>query len=172
MKSRKPSRAATVKRPRNGDAQPARPHRAPPPLITADELRRAIFELANTLAPADVDDLLGNEDDLRSRGARIEGEPGKLFAAQLELAITCLRDHAAGRCPQIPYFTISMLAAALAYLVDDLDLIPDFLPRIGTLDDALVMAMAFQLAEDGLRRYCTWKEFDPGPALRVPPRKG
>jgi uncharacterized membrane protein YkvA (DUF1232 family) len=58
-----------------------------------------------------------------------------------------------------------MLTAGLAYLVDELDLIPDFLPGIGTLDDALVMAMACRLAEDGLRRYCTWKEIDPVPAL-------
>jgi uncharacterized membrane protein YkvA (DUF1232 family) len=164
MKSRKPSRATTAGRTRDADkATP--PQRTPAPLITADELRRAIFELANILAPADVDDLLGSEDDLRERAGRVDGEAGKLFAAQLELAITCLRDHAAGECPQIPYFTISMLAAALAYLVDDLDLIPDFLPRIGTLDDALVMAMAFQLAEDGLRRYCTWKEIDLTPML-------
>jgi len=170
MKSRKPSRAAAAGRVRDAD-KPPRAHRAPPPLITADDLRRAIFELANMLAPADVDDLLGSEDDLRARAARVDGERGKLFAAQLELAIMCLRDHAAGECPQIPYYTISMLAAALAYLIDDLDLIPDFLPRIGTLDDALVMAMAFQLAEDGLRRYCTWKEIDPTPALRTPSRK-
>ena len=128
MRSRKPSRTATAKRARNGDVKPAHAQRASAPLITAADLRRAVFELA----------------------------------------ITVLRDHAAGRCPQIPYFTISMLAAALAYLVDDFDLIPDFLPRIGTLDDALVMTMAFQQAEDGLRRYCTWKEIDPTPVLGAP----
>ena len=168
MRSRKPSRTATAKRARNGDVKPAHAQRASAPLITAADLRRAVFELASTLAPADVDDLLGSEDELRERAGRVDGAAGKLFGAQLELAITVLRDHAAGRCPQIPYFTISMLAAALAYLVDDFDLIPDFLPRIGTLDDALVMTMAFQQAEDGLRRYCTWKEIDPTPVLGAP----
>ena len=167
MKSRKPSRAAAAGRARDAD-KPTRATRTSAPIITADELRRAIFELANTLAPGDVDDLLGTEDDLRERAARMDGERRKLFAAQLEIAIMCLRDHAGGLCPQIPYFTISMLAAALAYLIDDLDVIPDFLPRIGTLDDALVMAMAFQLAEDGLRRYCIWKEIDLTPALVAP----
>ncbi len=125
-----------------------------------------------TTLPADIDDLLGSEDALRARAARLDGNAGKLLGAQLELALACLRDHAAGRCPQIPYFTISLLTAGLAYLVDELDIIPDFLPKIGTLDDALVMAMAFRFAEDGLRRYCTWKEIDPTPTLGALHRKG
>jgi uncharacterized membrane protein YkvA (DUF1232 family) len=165
MKQGKPPRSAAARRTRSAPAKPASPRQASVPLITVPELRRAVLELANTLAPADVDDLLGNEDDMRARAARLDGDAGKLLLTQLELALICLQDHAAGRCPQIPFFTISMLAAGLAYLVDEFDLIPDFLPRIGTLDDALVMAMAFQFAEDGLRRYCTWKEIDPAPAL-------
>jgi len=169
MKPRKRTRAAVGNA---GRAEKAPSTRAQAPLITESELRTAILELANTLAPGDVDDLLGSESDLRERAERVDGDRGKLLAAQLELALMCLRDHAAGRCPQIPYFTISMLAAALAYLVDDLDVIPDFLPRIGTLDDALVMAMVFQLAEDGIRRYCTWKEIDPSPALGGPRKEG
>jgi uncharacterized membrane protein YkvA (DUF1232 family) len=161
MKQDKPSRPS---RARGAPAKPA-PRPSSAPLITIPELRRAVLELANTLAPADVDDLLGSEDEMRARAERLDGDAGKLLVAQLELALTCLQDHAAGRCPQIPYFTISMLAAGLAYLVDEFDLIPDFLPRIGTLDDALVMAMAFRFAEPGLRRYCTWKEIDPLPTL-------
>jgi len=42
----------------------------------------------------------------------------------------CLKDHAAGRCPQIPYYSISLLAAGVTYLADQLDFVPDFLPRI------------------------------------------
>ena len=61
---------------------------------------------------------------------------------QLELALLCLKDHAAGRCPQIPYYSISLLAAGVAYLADQLDFIPDFLPRLGMIDDALVMEVA------------------------------
>jgi uncharacterized membrane protein YkvA (DUF1232 family) len=159
----KPRRPPAAGRTRGARAKSTPP--PPAPLLTETDLRRAVFELANVLAPADVDDLLGNEEDLRERAGRLDGEAGKLLRAQLELAIMCLQDHVAGNCPQIPYYTISMLTAGLAYLVDELDLIPDFLPGIGTLDDALVMAMACRLAEDGLRRYCTWKEIDPAPAL-------
>ena len=149
---------------RRKTTKPAR-QPATTPIITEDELRRLVFEHANTLAPADVEDLLGQESDLRERASALDGDRGELLRAQLDLAIKCLYDHDAGRIPQIPYFTISLLAAGLAYLIDELDIIPDFLPGIGTLDDALVMAMSFRLAEDGLRRYCTFKDIDPTPVL-------
>lgn len=167
MKPDTPRRQSTGRTARGGRRKSAPVRKATPPLLTPTELRHAVFELANTLAPADVSDLLAEEEALRERAALLTGEPGKLLGLQLDLALACLRDHDAGECPQIPYYTISLLAAGLAYLGDELDLVPDFLPKIGTLDDALVMAMACQLADDGLRRYCTWKEIDPVPALGV-----
>ena len=135
------------------------------PLITRAELRRVIFELASTLAPADVTDLLVEEEKLRARAATLAGKPGEIFRAQLELALGCLHDSAAGRCPQIPFYTISLLTAAMAYLADDLDIIPDFLPNKGVIDDALVLAMACSLGDAGLRRYCAWKGIDASPTL-------
>ena len=135
------------------------------PLLTRAEMCRAVVELANTLAPADAGDLLAEESSLRARVARLDGTAGKIMRAQLDLAIACLRDQLAGQCPQIPFHAISLVTAGVAYLGEKIDVIPDFLSRVGTIDDALVMALAFELAEDGLRRYCTFKGIDPAPAL-------
>lgn len=137
----------------------------PEPLITRAELRRVLLELASTLAPGDVGDLLGEEATLRARASTLGGKPGEVFRTQLDLALACLHDHNAGEIPQIPFYTISLLTAAVAYLADDLDIIPDFLPDRGTIDDALVLAMACSLGESGLRRYCAWKEIDANTAL-------
>jgi uncharacterized membrane protein YkvA (DUF1232 family) len=131
------------------------------------EVVHAVIELANKLAPADVGDLLVAESSIRERAAKLAGVPGRRCARQLELALMCLKDHAAGRCPQIPYYSISLLAAGVAYLADQLDFVPDFLPRIGMIDDALVMAVACDLGRDGLRRYCVWKGIAPALARRV-----
>lgn len=136
-------------------------------LLTRAEVVRAVIELANKLAPADVGDLLVAESSIRERATQLDGAPGRMLRAQLELALVCLKDHAAGRCPQIPYYSISLLAAGVAYLADQLDFVPDFLPRIGMLDDALVMAVACDLGRDGLKRYCTWKGIAPSLARRV-----
>ncbi len=131
------------------------------PLLTRAEVVGAVIELANKLAPADVGDLLVVESTIRERATKLPGAAGRTLRAELDLALLCLKDHAAGRCPQIPYYSISLLAAGVVYLADQLDFVPDFLPRIGMMDDALVMAVAFDLGRDGLRRYCVWKGLTP-----------
>lgn len=137
------------------------------PFLTRAEVTRAVIELANQLAPADVGDLLVAESMIRERATQLPGLPGRRMRAQLELALLCLKDHHGGRCPQIPYYSISLLAAGTAYLADQLDFIPDFLPRIGMIDDALVMAVATDLARDGLKRYCVWKGITPAVPRRT-----
>jgi uncharacterized membrane protein YkvA (DUF1232 family) len=127
------------------------------PLLLASDVRMIVLDLSGRMAPGDVADLLQLEDRMRACAARLKAPVLALLRAQLECALDCLRDHLTGKCPQIPYSTISLLTAAVCYFADEVDVIPDFLPRVGKLDDAAVMAMAFQLAEDGIRRYCTWK---------------
>ena len=136
------------------------------PLLTRAEVARAVIELANKLAPADVGDLLVAESTIRERAAQLPGPPGRRMRAELDLALLCLKDHTAGRCPQIPYYAISLLAAGVVYLADQLDFIPDFLPRIGMLDDAVVMEVSTELAADGIHRYCVWKGIAPALAKR------
>jgi uncharacterized membrane protein YkvA (DUF1232 family) len=137
------------------------------PLLERSDIRMIVHELANRVAPADVMALLQAERDLRQRARGLQSGNLQLLAAQLSLALDCLRDHVDGACPQIPYYTISVLAAAVSYFADELDVIPDFLPRIGRLDDAVVMAMACELGRDGLRRYCAWKGRDANLVLRA-----
>lgn len=56
---------------------------------------------------------------------------------------------AACRGEDIPYATISAIVVALVYLVMPFDLVPDFLPGIGLVDDAtLIGATAYALRSD------------------------
>ena len=127
------------------------------PLLRASDVRMILNDLAVRAAPGDVADLLQLEEGLRARATTLKAPQLALLREQLAFALDCLRDHLNGACPQIPYSTISLLTAAVCYFADEVDVIPDFLPRIGRLDDGAVMAMAFDLAEDGIRRYCTSK---------------
>lgn len=133
----------------------------PPParrggLIEPADLQTIVIESADKVAPADVDNFVANHASRTRRTASEAGRALPLFRAQLDLAIDCLRDHHDGRCPQIPYRTISILAAAVLYVADESDLIPDFLQHAGQLDDAAIMATAFNLARDGVERYCVF----------------
>jgi len=82
------------------------------------------------------------------------------FIRQVELALACLRDVASGRY-RLPWKTVAALTTALAYFLMPVDLVPDFIPFSGFIDDAAVFAMVFGAAEADLRRYCDWKGLDP-----------
>lgn len=131
--------------------------RGPGAILKREDVRSMLMELARCIAPADVAELLAHETELRRRDWQLDRDHLPVLRDQLDLSLECLRDHVQGACPQIPFFTIALLAAAVCYFGDELDFIPDFLPRIGRLDDAVVMAMAFELGEDGLRRYAAAK---------------
>lgn len=79
---------------------------------------------------------------------------------RVELAFACVRDVVRGRY-QLPWRTVAMLTAALAYFLAPIDALPDFLPLTGFIDDAAAIALVFGAAEADLRRYCAWRGLDP-----------
>jgi len=143
------------------------------PILSADDVRAILHDLTETVAPGDVEDLLELEDRLRARAAAMDPHLESL-RIQVDFTLDFLRDHIEGECQQVPYSTVSLLTAGICYFADEMDVIPDFLPGVGRLDDAAVMQMAFEMAADGIRRYCTAKGRSAEPLFgtrpAVPPR--
>lgn len=121
------------------------------PGLERTDLRRMVLELAVQVAPTDIEYALANGPQILKRAAH---SGSHLSVAPIQLAIDCLQDYLDGNCPQIPLHTISLLTAALQYLGDQIDLVPDFLPHLGDLDDAAVFAVAMSMARPGVLRYC------------------
>lgn len=86
--------------------------------------------------------------------------PGRLFA-QVRLLSWALRDFRNGAYRDIPWGSIALAAAALAYVISPLDLIPDFLIPLGWTDDLVVLALVWRSVKADLRAYCTWKGLEP-----------
>jgi uncharacterized membrane protein YkvA (DUF1232 family) len=115
--------------------------------------------------------------DVTDESLRARGEAGRRFAehppwwarlaprwlvARVALLASVVGDCAAGRYRRLPWRSIAAMAAALAYVVSPLDLIPDFLVPIGWTDDMLVLVLAWQILKKELREYCEWKGLPPG----------
>lgn len=62
-----------------------------------------------------------------------------------------------GRYTVVPWRTIVLSIAAILYFANPLDVIPDFLPMFGFLDDAGVLAFVLQSIRKDLDRFLEWE---------------
>lgn len=72
--------------------------------------------------------------------------------------VAMLHDYVRGRYTEVPWYIITSIASAVAYFVAPLDVIPDVLPGLGYLDDAIVITLATDIARKDLKKYREWKK--------------
>ena len=123
--------------------------------INEEKAKEALNDYASKVGADDVKETLGKEDEIK-----------KLFKRVKVLAKYCndlceifelLRDRVAGVYKETPWKTIAALTGALIYVLSPIDLILDFIPGIGFLDDAIVIGLAIRLALPDLEKYRAWK---------------
>lgn len=68
-----------------------------------------------------------------------------------------LQDWYKGRYKDVPWLVISSVGGALLYVLSPIDLIPDFIPFVGYLDDAAVFAALLKYVRLDLQKYRDWK---------------
>ncbi|MBB5182131.1 YkvA family protein [Catenisphaera adipataccumulans] len=91
---------------------------------------------------------------------KVGNVPGlRKISDQIILGIDCLQDYADGTYREIPKETIVALTAVLIYALVPLDLVPDFIPAAGFVDDAAAFAYVFKSISDDLKRYKQWRKF-------------
>jgi len=69
-----------------------------------------------------------------------------------------VRAWATGRYKSVPLKTVILAIASIIYFVNPFDVIPDFLPGIGYLDDAGVIAWTLKSIYDDLLKFKLWEE--------------
>jgi uncharacterized membrane protein YkvA (DUF1232 family) len=66
-----------------------------------------------------------------------------------------------GKYTVVPWRTIVLSLAGIIYFVNPLDLVPDFLPMFGFLDDAGVLAFVLQSIRKDIERFLDWEKTQP-----------
>ena len=123
--------------------------------INETQAEEALGEFADKVGEEDVKETLGKEDELKKLFKRV-----KVLAKYLNDLydiIDLLRDRVTGTYKETPWTTIAALTGALIYVLSPIDLILDFIPLIGFLDDAIVIGLAIKLAQPDLAKYRAWK---------------
>lgn len=79
--------------------------------------------------------------------------PLKRIAWKIRLAWGLVRDTLSGEYKGLPKRDLLLIVAALAYLALVVDIVPDFIPVLGWMDDCVVLTWVFTRLSSELKRY-------------------
>ena len=83
--------------------------------------------------------------------------PLREYMDNAKLMLDIVSDYWTGKYSEIPYWSIAAIVFTLLYVLSPIDLIPDFIPVIGLIDDAAVVSICLFLVLQDLREYEAWK---------------
>ena len=86
-----------------------------------------------------------------------DAEPLKKFVDDVRVMFEMLKDYYNGTYREVPFGSICAVTFALLYVLLPVDLIPDFIPIIGYLDDAAVVYICLNFVKQDLDQYRSWK---------------
>jgi uncharacterized membrane protein YkvA (DUF1232 family) len=110
---------------------------------------------AKNITEDDLKKVLDKRDEIEQK-FKGNGPLGR-FVADMKLLFSIIKDYASGEYRKIPFWSIAAIVAALLYVLSPADLIPDVIPVIGLVDDALVVAACLAMVEQDLHDYKDWK---------------
>jgi uncharacterized membrane protein YkvA (DUF1232 family) len=91
------------------------------------------------------------------KAALIPREPFRDNWAYLHAMLRLIRANSRGEYRDIPHDALLSIIAAISYLVDPFDLIPDEIPFLGFLDDATVIAFTVEKTKQPLDDFMAWE---------------
>ena len=121
---------------------------------------------AEKVTEQDIEDILEREKEVARKVEEVPRAFQRLVN-QVKLFFGMVRDYVSLEYRRVPWYTITMAGAALLYFLNPFDFVPDYIPGIGHVDDALIFALAARAIKEDLRKYCMFKGYDPARYFRV-----
>ncbi len=123
--------------------------------VTKKQAEAELHKNARRVTEKDVKKVLKKKASIEKKFLG-EGPLGR-FIEDGKLMIALVKDYSNGSYTKIPFWTIAAIVAALLYVLNPVDLIPDFIPFVGFVDDALVVGACLMMVEQDLHTYKSWK---------------
>jgi len=96
-------------------------------------------------------------EEARRKMGSIPKTPFKELWAYLQAMLRLIRAYYRGDYRQISVANLIIIIAAIIYVLDPWDLVPDWIPVVGFMDDATVLAFAVQRTRETLDDFTAWE---------------
>ena len=152
MKKSKPKRESRKKKPTAKGKQKQSP--------VLKERLEAEFAQAVKSAKSYVEDphrLHGLFEEASKQATSMPKEPFQQTWPYFQAMLRLIRAYSQGTYRDVPESTLVVIIAAIIYVVNPLDVIPDALPALGFLDDATVLALAVRRSRQTLDDFMAWE---------------
>lgn len=77
--------------------------------------------------------------------------------AKIKLLVMMLKDYWNEVYTEVPWHTIASVVIILLYILNPIDLIPDFIPIAGQADDLAVLYFGWRMISKEVKTYAKWK---------------
>ena len=109
------------------------------------------------IAKVDDGDLELAMDNKEAIDEKLSGSGMKKYAEMGKIMFGMLKDFKKGEYTQVPWFTVAAVVFALLYVFNPMDVVPDFFPGIGYVDDFAIFTIVLRFIQTDLHSYLDWK---------------
>lgn len=107
----------------------------------------------------DVYTVIDNTEDILNKSSN---GPLEKFFDDIKTMCDMVASWAKKEYREIPYRTIGMIILTLVYVFSPVDIIPDAIPGIGLLDDAMMVTFCLKAVQGDIEDFRVWKKAHNG----------
>lgn len=121
----------------------------------ADINANYIQEEAKNITKEDVEKVVNQSSKIWSK---FQNGKFEAYLDEGKTMLSLIKDFWKKDYTQIPWYAMTAIVFALLYVLNPMDLSPDYIPIIGYVDDITVFSFALTLVGKDLKAYRLWKE--------------
>ena len=118
-----------------------------------ERVNQAFEHGTRDFSPKDLEKVMADAQTAEEKGGKL-GDQIENF----KLLWNLLKDYYNGTYRNVPWKFIAAIGFAVAYLISPIDVIPDFIPLVGYVDDAAVFGLVVKSFMSEIEEYKNWKK--------------